>query len=144
MSVKVDPAHVEGVSRSPLYALMSDWKTAVPTALLVAMPFYTSGKFPGFDERMELAMIVTTACVLLFKGALRDGPRRREAGGTGPTDAPGRRAPLLYLPRASCRALPAPPRHAHPPRPVPPRPPSFLVSTRRGRPDVHEVADGGH
>ena len=67
MSVKVDPAHVEGVSRSPLYALMSDWKTAVPAALFVAMPFYTSGKLPGFDERMELAMIVMTAGVLIFK-----------------------------------------------------------------------------
>ena len=76
MSVKVDPAHVASVSSSPLYALMSDWKTAVPAALFVAMPFYTSGKLPGFDERMELAMIVMTAGVLMFKGAF---PARRPA-----------------------------------------------------------------
>jgi len=68
MSVKVDPAHVEGVARSPLYALMSDWKTAVPTALLIATPLYTSGKLPGFDERMELGLIVMMAGVLIFKG----------------------------------------------------------------------------
>ena len=46
---------------------MSDWKTAVPAALLVAMPFYSSGKFPSFDERMELAVIIITAGVIMFK-----------------------------------------------------------------------------
>lgn len=134
MSVKVDPAHVEGVARSPLYALMSDWKTAVPTALLVAMPFYTSGKFPGFDERMELAMIVTTACVLLFKGALRDGPRRREAGGTGPTDAPSPPcAPALSAPgQLPCSTRPATPCSPAPPRPAPPLPPSSCQRAEAG------------
>jgi hypothetical protein len=64
-SVKVDPAHVQETGF--LYRLMSDWKTAVPAALLVAMPFYSSGKFPSFDERMELAVIIITAGVIMFK-----------------------------------------------------------------------------
>jgi len=63
--VKVDPKHV--TDTGILYRIMSDWKTAVPAALLVAMPLYSSGKFPAFDERMELAMIVITAGVLMFK-----------------------------------------------------------------------------
>jgi hypothetical protein len=65
LGVKVDPAHVE--KPGFLWRFMSDWKTGVPATLFLAMPFYTTGNFPGFDERMELGLIILMAGTVLFK-----------------------------------------------------------------------------
>jgi hypothetical protein len=65
LGVKVDPAHVE--DKGFLWKFMSDWKTAVPASLFLAMPLYTSGMLPGFDERMELGMIIMMAGTVIFK-----------------------------------------------------------------------------
>lgn len=44
-----------------LWKAMYDWKLAVPAALLVAMPLWMTGNFPGFDERLELSLITILA-----------------------------------------------------------------------------------
>jgi hypothetical protein len=46
---------------------MADWKTGVPAVLFAAMPLYTSGMLPGFDERLQLGLVITMAGTLLVK-----------------------------------------------------------------------------
>ncbi len=65
MGVKVDPAHVE--KPGFLWKFMSDWKTGVPMGLFLAMPFYSSGLLPGFDERLQLGLIITMAGTVMAK-----------------------------------------------------------------------------
>lgn len=65
LGVKVDPAHVE--KQGLLWKFMSDWKTGVPATLFLAMPLYTSGLLPGFDERLELGLIISLASIAMFK-----------------------------------------------------------------------------
>jgi hypothetical protein len=57
--VKVNPKDVENAGF--LWKAMYDWKLAVPAALLVAMPLWMTGNFPGFDERLELSLITILA-----------------------------------------------------------------------------------
>ncbi len=48
---------------------MSDWKTGVPLAMFTAMPLYSSGLLPGFDERLQLGLIIMLAGTVLVKEA---------------------------------------------------------------------------
>ncbi len=65
MGVKVDPAHVE--KHGFFWKFMSDWKSGVPAVLFLAMPLYTCGMLPGFDERLELGLIIVMAGTVMFK-----------------------------------------------------------------------------
>jgi hypothetical protein len=66
LGVKVDPKDVEGAG-GLLWSVMSDWKLAVPLALIVAMPLYITGSFPGLDERMELGLIILMSGTVIMK-----------------------------------------------------------------------------
>lgn len=65
LGVKVDPKHVENAGF--LWKAMSDWKLAVPISMLIAMPLYMTGNFPGFDERLELSFITLLAGTVIVK-----------------------------------------------------------------------------
>jgi hypothetical protein len=65
-AVKVNPADVESAGGF-LWKAMSDWKLAIPASLLVAMPLWMTGNLPGFDERLELALITILAGTVISK-----------------------------------------------------------------------------
>ncbi len=67
LGVKVDPAHVE--KPGAVWKFLSDWKVGVPFSMLVAMPLYSSGLFPGFDERLQLGLLIMIAGTVLAKEA---------------------------------------------------------------------------
>lgn len=59
LGVKVNPDHV--TQHGAVWKFMSDWKTAVPTAMLLSMPLWMFNVLPAVDERMELAFITVAA-----------------------------------------------------------------------------------
>jgi hypothetical protein len=63
--VKVNPKDVE--EAGPLWKAMYDWRLAVPMSMLVAVPLWMTGNLPGFDERLELSLIILLAGTALSR-----------------------------------------------------------------------------
>lgn len=55
LGVKVDPEHVK--SRGLLWNWFSDWRTGLPTGMLISMPLWMFNVLPPLDERTELAFL---------------------------------------------------------------------------------------
>lgn len=67
LGVKVDPEHV--LKHGPIWSFFSDYRTALPTAVLLSLPLWMFNVLPPFDERMELAGIGLAATMVAVKAA---------------------------------------------------------------------------
>lgn len=76
LGVKVNPDHV--LQHGPVWSFFSDWRTAIPGALMLSLPLWMFNVLPGLDERMELALITVSAGWVAIKvgGPLARGFKR--------------------------------------------------------------------
>jgi len=71
--VKVDPADVEAAEQSTLWKLFTNWTTAIPLSVGLAIPLFAYD-FIVMDFHMELAAIFWTSVAMVYKnlgGSLR-------------------------------------------------------------------------
>jgi hypothetical protein len=71
--VKVDPADVEAAEQSTLWKLFTNWTTAIPLSVGLAIPLFTYD-FIVMDYHMELAAIFWTSVAMVYRnlgGTLR-------------------------------------------------------------------------